>query len=207
MTFEFDEDTHIGKLDGVIIPSVTQVVAGLGENIQGDFNRGRAVHKACELLDKGMLAWKSVSDEILPYVCAWEKFVNDTGFKCDFIENRIVDKSLRFHGQPDRYGGTWAINPTELLVEIKSYAPTESTGVQLAGQEILVGKRQNKIAVEVKNDATYKIHYGIGTGSFNDNEYKQIFYSLLAIWQWKRNKKFKEREETARFSYGDVISL
>jgi len=96
--------------------------------------RGRAVHAATEFLDAGDLDVETVSDEIAPYVEAWRKFKADTGLKILMREELGYNARYGYAGTPDAVvslkGCVW-------LFDIKTYAPNDATGVQLAGYERL----------------------------------------------------------------------
>lgn len=92
---DFDPETHTYRVDGVVRPSVTEILrtANLSDNgmsaggweIDADVldnaaERGTMVHLAVELDCQGVLDEDSVDDEIWPYVEAWREFVADTGF-------------------------------------------------------------------------------------------------------------------------------
>lgn len=59
---DFDEQTHTYRLDGVVIPSVTQVLASMSDFswvnpavLARKADIGRKVHKVCEWWDKDEL--------------------------------------------------------------------------------------------------------------------------------------------------------
>lgn len=80
----FEPETHTYRLDGKVIPSVTQVLRGAGIIHVSDFctgpERGSLVHHACALLDQGRDEELQALDglpEILPYLEAWQQFKDD----------------------------------------------------------------------------------------------------------------------------------
>ena len=64
----YEDATHEYRLDGKRVPSVTQVLecAGIIPKYDGDpwyGERGAAVHRACEMLDKGEMAVEDLTEE------------------------------------------------------------------------------------------------------------------------------------------------
>lgn len=89
----FDELTHTYTLEGVRLPSVTQILqrAGLidfskipGPILLAARDRGAAVHRAIHYLNEGDLDpdFEHEFPEYWPYVAAWINFVTATGFRC-----------------------------------------------------------------------------------------------------------------------------
>ena len=93
---EFDPVPHEYKLDGEVIPSVSQIIdrAGLYGKGKAFFKRehaerGTRVHLATELHDLGTLDMASVAGTKLEgYLVAWQKFLSDTGSEILEIEKR-----------------------------------------------------------------------------------------------------------------------
>jgi len=74
----FNEQEHIYKVEGVTTPSTTQII-----NPPADYDiwyaeRGRAIHKACELHMLGQLDTESIDPVINPYYEAFLQFLDDT---------------------------------------------------------------------------------------------------------------------------------
>jgi len=104
----FEESTHtyrLGGPNGVVVPSVTQIMKAAGiiddsfYNDTGRF-RGSAVHRATQLLDEsdlspdeGSLDWESLDPELLPYVQAYGKFKLESGFIPEEIEKAVFYQS------------------------------------------------------------------------------------------------------------------
>lgn len=82
--FTFDARSHTYRLDGVVIPSVTQILSAEGfitgtEHIGHYYlERGTAAHKATELDDLGILDIESLRQEgmldLTGYVESWRKY-------------------------------------------------------------------------------------------------------------------------------------
>ena len=79
---EFRESDHSYWFDGIRVPGVSEIIEGAGltdPNAQKYYtkfhaDRGTAVHKACELYDKGILDEDSLDPEVVGYLEAYKKF-------------------------------------------------------------------------------------------------------------------------------------
>ena len=65
--------------------------------------RGIAVHKGAELIDKDDLDWDTVTDKIRPFLEGYMKFKNDTGMKFQCTEVPFYHPQWNFCGTPDRF--------------------------------------------------------------------------------------------------------
>lgn len=102
MPADFDPTTHTYRIDGKIVPGVTSIIRAILPGFQATYwylTRGKAAHRACELLDQGRLDWLSVDPEIMPRVRAWEQFRKDFG-------GTVVANELPLTHSVYRYGGT-----------------------------------------------------------------------------------------------------
>jgi len=112
-TLTLDEATHVYRLDGHAIPSVTQVLTALGfidlEYSTADaLLRGQRVHVATAYLDEGDLDRRTIEPEALDgmdirgYVRAWERCVAETGCSIRLIEHRAYHPTYLYAGTIDR---------------------------------------------------------------------------------------------------------
>ena len=82
----FDEATHTYRVDGRVVPSVTQILkavypdvyAGIPAHVLDRKARlGTAVHKAIELELLGKLDYQSIHPEVQPYFWSWMQWWED----------------------------------------------------------------------------------------------------------------------------------
>jgi hypothetical protein len=180
----FDEGNHKYTVDGVVVPSVTQLLRPISpdfERIPADVLErkralGSAVHLACELDDTGELDDVSTHPEVFGYVLAWRKFKSDTGAEVLMNEQRLYHRTLRFAGTLDR------------LVQVR-ISMHNSYGVQLAGYQLLIDDDTSipttKLArkgLQLKADGAYKL---VPYDNHND---EACFRALLAIHNWSNTK-------------------
>jgi hypothetical protein len=182
----FDEESHVGTIGGRIVPSVTGILKAGGFEPYGSewhMAKGRAVHLACQYLDEGGLDWSSISDEILPYLMAYELFKKESGFKPTRIEERLFHPTLMFTGQIDRVGEV-PNDKSQWLIDIKSGHPGPYCSLQTAGYNLLLPVLKyprKRFGLHLKENGSYSLI------EYKDSQDQGIFLALLAIHNWKKN--------------------
>lgn len=186
MSLAFDEETHVYKIDGRVVPSVTQVLKGAGLIDTAWFNdeardRGTYVAQATQWLDEGTLDYDALDPKLKPYVLAWEKFA--------YLENEIeiVSVEARVANHPRMYAGTldrlmrW--NGYIWVIDIKTGASQAWHGLQTAAyQECVTGGALYRGSVVLKPDGTYKFK------EHKDRNDRNAFLSALNLYHWKKEK-------------------
>ena len=183
---EFNSENHTYKLDGIKLPSVTQVIGGAGLS---DFSKvnpdilkrsqafGTATHLACMLDDKHQLDMKSLDPALFPYLKSWQKFKRDFGIT-DFkeIEKQVYSTKYQYAGCLDRL---WE----DALIEIKTSTSIPITaGLQLAGyqnayEEMYKVKIKRRLCVQLL-DGTYKME------EYKEKSDRTVFLSCLNLHNW-----------------------
>lgn len=188
---KFDEATHTYRFDGVRVFSVTQILEQLVDysgvpqyRLDIAANRGTMVHKATELYDIGVLDEDSVSDEIRGYVEAWKKFLNETQFESELIEQRLFHKKLRYAGTADRIG---ILSGKRTVIDIKTTASLMPwVGPQTAAYFEAFNhgrpadqKAKTRHAVQLRRDGTYRLE------PYRSHQDFPVFTACLSIHNWK----------------------
>jgi len=186
----FDAATHAYTLDGVRIPSVTQLLEAAGlvelfgdaEQLAYARDRGTAVHVATELDDLGTLDESTVADEVWPYLRAWRKFRAEARFEPDRVEMQLAHPRLRYAGTIDRIG---SMRRKRGLLDIKSGVPRPVTGVQLAGY----GELAHEHGICRSNSERWAVHLS-GDESYQLVRYanprdRNAFMACLALYNWR----------------------
>ena len=135
-----DEFGHV-YVDGERFPGVDRILrtAGLKPDLskipafQLEFarRRGVIVDEACTYFDEGHLDWSTVCDEAKPYVEAWQRWTEDTGFRPLATQPIGVHLGLRYCGIPDVIG---TIGEEPWVPDRKATASVDrSYGLQTAG--------------------------------------------------------------------------
>ncbi len=160
----FDEPKHEYRVNGVVVPSVTQILEDVGIV---DFShippatramameRGRLVHLATQLDDEGDLQEATLDPELLPYVQAWRNARRglEMGESFTLIEWRGHHAQFGYAGTLDRLYGS-------LLIDIKTNDAPDWTRIQLAAYAALVTDKPmtlTRLAVELHRDETYRV--------------------------------------------------
>ncbi|MDA2936854.1 hypothetical protein MYX75_01140 [Acidobacteria bacterium AH-259-A15] len=195
---EYDPQSHTYRLEGIKIPSVTEIMqsAGLIDTTWFDEEsrwRGSVVHRACQLEDENDLDESTVPDEVKGYLEAWRKFKAETGIQAfTLIEEPLFSRN--YAGMPDRL---WEWRQPRrfvpryvdhMIIDIKTGSVQRWVGVQLSAYGNLVSPNNpiKRLAVRISKDGKYNVkEFPI----FERRTDFQIFLSALAIHNWKRGNQ------------------
>lgn len=163
----FFEQNHIYQIDGEELPCVSDLCRFLHREIYKDApkwqmeaaaDRGTAIHKATESLDKTGTA--VISEEYLPYLQAYKAFLQEHRPSWDMIEQPLYHYEYRYAGTIDRYGVLYG---EAALVDIKStytvYKPLCRAQLNLYRLMLLIrGHPVHRMYIlHLKKDGTYKL--------------------------------------------------
>lgn len=193
---EFDEDRHEYRYRGRLVPSVSGIVAPLYEffGVSRDVLErkaavGRAVHKACEIIDQGRAIDPDTLDPaVAPYVDGYRRFLDEVRPQVIASERFIWNEVMQYAGRLDR---VYLINGRLVWVDIKTTATiSPAVGVQIAGYMMASstighdiadnGTRRGRASLQLTPDGGYKLR-----PCTNDYD-STIFISLLNIDRWRR---------------------
>lgn len=202
--FTFDPQTHIGKFNGVVWPSVTQLLNEfklidysdvLPEVLEKKRILGTRVHYATALIDRQELDEDDTSKrfpEILPYLEAYRKFRIIEKFEPSEEKiGRLYSPKWKIHGELDEAGERLELLGNEnYIIDYKcTYVMFPSTGPQTSGYEILLKERlkinvKKRFGLLLKSNGNYELH------PFNDPNDKQDFLACVHL-HWQRRNKYK----------------
>jgi hypothetical protein len=134
----FQEEGHQYQIDGVPVPSVTQVVDQL-HNFTGSKDataamaRGTLIHKACELIVLGTLDWSTVDNSIYPEVMLFAGWWDQSKIKPLLVEGLVGSKQYKFAGRLDLFG-IWKTGLA--LIDFKTGNEYPAYRFQTAGLEV-----------------------------------------------------------------------
>lgn len=185
-TFEFIEEGHKYLLEGVQIPSVTQV---LPYNYNGDFEyarqKGIYVHKAIELYNKDILDEDSLDPALIPYLDAYKLFLEQNTLEGIYdIKSGSSHPctSLQLAGYDLLKEEGIAVNVCELpAFEIQGYHKT----YLFAGTIDILAEGKGVSALYLKDKGTYKLE----PHNKELRKNKQIFLSFLTTWKWRKERR------------------
>ena len=194
MNLTYNDSNHEYKLDGMIIPSVTQVLKGAGlvsldfvneQLLEEKADLGKKVHLTTELYDNGTLDLDELHPTLKAYLDSWIKFKEDFHFISTAIELQLFHKLYRYAGRIDRVG---LANGVLTLIDIKSGIHTKTHAIQTAAYTLLYNQDKKKgeqikkrFTVYVKPEG-YKVE---GNKGAND---QNIFLSALTIHNFLQAK-------------------
>ena len=199
----FDRAHHRYEADGVLVPSVTQILraAGLVDSYDGipdhilqfAADRSIAVHQASVYYDDNDLDPDSLCLEVAKYVAAWRRFRLEHEFKILASEQMHLGKlnGLQFGMTLDRliqFAGSNGSGKTTILdikctreihrhhaVQLAGYA----CGLESVGTPTTRLLLYRRLIVQLKPNATYQLH------ECTDPSDGDIFAAALQIAHWK----------------------
>lgn len=192
---EFNEATHTYWYDGLNVPGVSEIIEGAGltdANAKQHYtkfhaDRGTAVHKACELLDKGILDESSLDPEIEGYVEAYKKFLKEYEPGWVEIEKRGFNKQLFYAGTLDRAG--FLTDSGAAVLDIKTGQKAKWHAIQLALYAMLLVENQtpntNLYGLYLKRDGSFKAKRDLI--DYTDPEIFRVAEAATRLYHW-RNK-------------------
>lgn len=196
-TLTFNPERHEYRLGDQVLPHVTQVTdslqsySGVSDKVMREAaDRGRAVHLATQLWDEDDLDVDSLPDTVRPYLDAWIRFREETGFEPGLIEFRVHSRTFGYAGTLDRTGSFHklrGIRPDQpALIDLKAtYKIMAAVGPQTAGylhalHETLGNKiTRRRFAVQLKPDGTYRLE------ECKDPSDWSVFLSALTLTNWR----------------------
>ena len=160
----FFDEGHKYTIDGEELPSVSELTRFISREIYGDvgqFNldraadRGTAVHKATELLDK--YGTVEIDEDIAPYLQAYIAFRKE--HKCEWqkIEYATHHPENLYAGTLDRVG---TVDGKLVVLDIKTSSTIQKplyTAQLNLYRKTLPGPIEQLVILHLKKDGTYKL--------------------------------------------------
>lgn len=187
-TLEFNEELHEYRVDGVVVPSVTTIIAAAG--LQPDMSwidpfyleRGTAVHKATELVDLGTLDWDTIDGNVAPYLASYQKFCDDMG-----TDYEVLDVEMRAYNPHYRYAGTIdrvaRFRGQVAVVDLKCGAKLACHALQLSAYRELVPEASLRLGLHLKGDGSYRIE------TYSDPNDWPTFAAAASLYHWRARNK------------------
>jgi hypothetical protein len=148
----FDAGPHEYRVDGVLAPSVTQILSAVGAGWRGPSNemalaRGAALHESVRLYHAGTFDAKNQTDgwtEIVkPYFDGFTRFMADTGFKIENCEVMVFNQRLFYAGTLDLVG---KLHGKTVILDLKTGNGPASAGLQLAAYTMCLPRRLPRLS-------------------------------------------------------------
>lgn len=204
MTLAFDAERHEYTLAGVALPSVTQILGGLGMLKDLSFldqfyrDRGTATHRVIDLHFSGLeVDWTfDGAEHIQPRYERFLRLKEAAGLRPIFWETPLASQVWQYAGTPD-YVGRWFSDPLA-IVDWKGDAPEPGHRLQVAGgyRGLLIEAAK---AGDLDADSAELLHcpcYLVPLGGETempqhhriddeDGAALNIFRGAAAVWNWR----------------------
>jgi hypothetical protein len=201
----FDDATHEYRIDGAIVPSITQVIGA--SNLWDDTHwspetaeRGRYVHKAIELDIQGKLTLGLVKHigRLEGCIKSWRKFRADNPGKVVASELKLCDPVFRFAGRLDLIYRL--CDDTFGIIDIKAGAPQPWHALQAAAQMHLAvsGIFEQRPAGGFRRMTLYLNETGYKVSVHDDPNDWAVFQSALTLAHWRTSNARNDRRRADR---------
>jgi hypothetical protein len=193
VSLQFDKVSHTYRVDGRLVPSVTQVLDPLLEldGVPRDVLEaarifGQHVHEACHLLVRGELDWSRLSPALVPYIEGARNFLRECGIVVIASELALsgCDAGVASAGTLD-FAGILPREDIESIFDWKSTSAVPRTvGPQTAAYERFYrakrgGRQRKRFCVQLRDDRTYRLIPLTDPADWN------IFLSALNLHHWR----------------------
>lgn len=187
----FQEDGHVYKFKGVVVPSVTAVLQQLQylqgipwDVLQAAAEFGTHVHQACHLYNQNDLDESSLDPALVPYLNQYKRFLHDTGFIVQGSEILVYNEIARYAGQLDFTGN---FRGTTWVVDIKSGVVPSTVGAQVAAYQAalpVAARPKRRACLQLMID-DYKF--------IEQKDVSDISLFISALNCYRHNQKFNPR--------------
>ena len=188
----FDPESHTYTVNGNVVPNVTSILkplysySGVNRQVLDDAaERGKNVHKICEMEMYGILDESSVHEEYAGYLSAFRKFIKNTGFQPNLIEHRVYHERLNYAGTIDIEGCFPGRMEAEDIIDIKTTAKfMPSVGPQTMAYKKARGVKDKRFALQLKANADFNL-----VELKDDARDWSVFVSCLNVLNFMQVKK------------------
>lgn len=186
-----DEATHVYRLAGKVVPSVTGILRPLA-NFEGipkhvleaKADLGRRVHFACQLDDEDDLDEDTVEPEVAPYLDAWRLFLRESGAGVLMNEQKVFEPELRYAGTLDNVlelrGSKWVVDKKTSFTVPASAGPQTAAYLRAAGDPSIT----HRAAVRLRADGTYRFDALSGANDWS------VFMACLCLHRFKEENRY-----------------
>lgn len=165
---KFYDEGHVYEYNGVVIPSVSELLRFLSREVYGEIDkyvlehaaeRGTAVHAATQTLDE--TGSVEISDEYTPYLEAYAQFRREHTVDWFYIEKPLAHPGMLYAGTIDRAG---LVDGVSCILDIKTTGVVKKSLVkaQLNGYKKLtetIGFRPEKLyCLQLLKTGKYRLY-------------------------------------------------
>lgn len=188
MLLNFDSANHAYTLDGVRVPSVTEILSPLNDfsMIRPDVLEtarvfGQHVHEACDLYDRDELDWSSLDTDLVPYVEGWKQFIEESGAIVIGSEIRVFHEKLMYAGSPDKvlaWGNRVVIPDLKATAIVPRSVGAQTAAYAEAYHSMHGGKKPERYCIHLL-EGKYRTHPRKESADWS------LFVSALNCWRFK----------------------
>lgn len=186
----FNEELHEYRINGVVVPSVTQITSSLTDYsrvppsvLERKRDIGIALHKAVEIYLKGDFETAALPDSFLPYFAAFANWLEKERFQPDQSELRVYSEKAMYAGTLDLTGttarGRRALIDFKCTAKLMPAAKVQTAGYAQACME-MGDSIKERYVLQLKPDGTYRFEL------FKDREDFTLFNSLLSFHHFQQ---------------------
>lgn len=170
--------THILREMG-LSPSFAGIDPAILEHAR---QRGEAVHKACEVIDRGEpeRPWLK-HEEAAPYVIAYRHFRAESGYQVEATEEQVEHVALGYRGRLDMRG---QLHGVRTVIDRKATAQVPaSTAIQCAAYALALPVPCTAIAaLHLRRDGTYRLI------QYDFDESRRVWLAALEVFRWQQRR-------------------
>lgn len=199
MILAFDPDSHIYKLDGRVVPSVSAIMRAAGlalppahvdpVTLERARLRGVAVHAACAHLARHGERDPALDGDNAPYVDAFERFMQESDIDIEAVETPFACAQLGIAGTPDLVGFVQTPSDGALLtvIDVKATAQLgRDVDVQCELYAELIEAQGEyagpyRIAALHLRPQTLRVPYRLEL--FDRDAARQVAHAALILWR------------------------
>lgn len=188
MPLEFNKELHEYTLNGVRLPSVTEILGPLQdfsmirpEVLEAAREFGQHVHDACDLFDRGELDWQSLDPSLVPYVEGWKLFIEESGAVVIGSETQVVHEKLGYAGSPDKvlaWGNRIVIPDLKATAIVPKTVGAQTAAYAEAYHSMHGGKKPERYCIHLQ-DGKYRTHPRKDPADWS------LFVSALNCWRFR----------------------
>ena len=160
---EYNDDAHEYRVNGEVVPSVTQVIKSSGlvdysHCTEYGRKRGTIIHEVVQLINEGDLDEDSVDPLIRPWISAYRAFLSDCAFRLYRSEMIVHSELYGYAGRFDMYG---RVNKRRAIIDVKTGQIGPDVEWQL-GAYMQAAKEcglrpQTAFSLQLRPDGTYRL--------------------------------------------------
>lgn len=191
---QFDEQTHTYRIDGRLVPSVTQVIRDVLPTWQGgtewDMQRGRAVHACAAMIARGEEFEHDPA--ITGQVEACGRFFAELRVMPYVVEKAVYSSKYQYAGTLDLIAELpWGPTVVDYKATLGPTVPYQLAAYSIAEAENNDTDRWCRwgIGVELRENGTYQL-----SEKYNLTRYRAEWLCLLTAWNVRRKCGIKEQQ-------------